>query len=365
MGIVAALPTGVNVGLTKPGGLPTITAMTPAERQLLQDLSEPDDGVIHTLAHLRGDLLLLGAGGKIGHGLALMARRALDQAGSASRVIAVSRFGDPQVQRRFENDGIDTIACDLTDRHAVEALPEASDVIHMVGQKFGTSAGNEATTWLMNAYLPGIVAQRWRDSRIAAYSSGNVYAFTSVETNGPREDGPLAPLGEYAQSVLGRERIFEYFSRAAGTKVATLRLNYAQEPRYGVLLDIARNVAAGAPVDVTQGYVNVVWAGDVNRVTLRCLDGADSPPRIVNLAGPKVAVRDMAVRFGRRLGRTPCFTGTEADTALLSDGTFCWETFGPPQVSVDDMIARIAAWLQAGCETWNKPTHYQVRNGKF
>ena len=339
--------------------------MNLSERQLLEDIGEPDDDVVRTLAGLTGDLLLLGAGGKIGHGLALMARRGLEATGSERRVIAVSRFGDSDVRRRFEDDGITTMACDLGDRQAVEALPDASDVVYLVGQKFGTSAGNEAVTWLLNTYVPGVVAQRWARSRIAVYSSGNVYAFADARTNGPKEDGPLAPLGEYAQSVLGRERVFEHFSRVNGTPVTTIRLNYAQEPRYGVLVDIARKVAAGEPVDVTQGYANVVWAGDVNRVTLRCLDIAASPPRIVNLAGPKVAVREVALKFGQRLGTTPRFTGTESETALLSDGAFCWETFGPPRVSVDEMIDRIAAWLEAGHTTWDKPTHYEVRDGKF
>jgi nucleoside-diphosphate-sugar epimerase len=343
----------------------TIHSMTPAERQLLQDISEPDDAVIETMARLSGDLLLLGAGGKIGHGLALMARRALQTAGTTNRVIAVSRFGDRQIQRSFEDDGITTIACDLTDREAIEALPEASDVIYLVGQKFGTSAGNEATTWLMNAYLPGVVAQRWPNSRLAVYSSGNVYPFSGVTTNGPTEDAPVAPLGEYAQSVLGRERVFEYFSRAHGTKVATIRLNYAQEPRYGVLVDIARKVAAGEALDVTSGHANVVWASDVNAVTLRSLDIAASPPRIINLAGPKISVRQVATKFAQRLGKTPCFTGTEANTALLADGSYCWQTFGPPKVNLDEMIERIAAWLTAGHQTWEKPTHYEVRSGRF
>ena len=339
--------------------------MTEAERQLLLDISEPDEGVVQMLSTLKGDLLLLGAGGKIGHGLALMAQRAMTQASSDRQVIAVSRFGDPGTRRRFEADGIRTIACDLTDRAAVEELPDASDVVYLVGQKFGTSAGNEATTWMMNAYVPGVVAQRWPGSRIAAYSSGNVYAFADAGSAGPDESGDVAPLGEYAQSVLGRERVFEYFSGVNGTKVTTIRLNYAQEPRYGVLVDIARQVVAGEPIDVTQGCANVVWAGDVNRVTLRCLDIAESPPRILNLTGPKVSVRDMAERFGRRLGRTPQFVGSEADTALLGNGDFCWQTFGPPQVGVDQMIDRIAAWLEVGHDTWGKPTHYEVRDGKF
>lgn len=327
---------------------------------MLADLSEPDDGVVATLSKLQGDLLLLGAGGKIGHGLAVMAKRA-----GLGRVLAVSRFTDPAVRQQFEDDGIEVIACDMTDTDAVRALPDASDVIYLVGQKFGTSEGNEAMTWVMNAYVPGIVAERWKDSRIALYSSGNVYAYVPADSDGPKEDGQLGPIGEYAQSVVGRERVFEYYSRLHGTKMTTLRLNYANEPRYGVLVDIATQVLRGETIDVSQGHANVIWAGDCNRVTLRSLDIAASPPTILNLAGPKVAVRDMAHKFAAIFGVEAKLTGTESDMSMLNNGAFCWETFGPPKVSVDDMIERIAAWLKADQPTWNKPTHFEVRDGKF
>ena len=335
------------------------------ERALIDDLATPDDGVIDTISRLDGDLLLLGAAGKIGHALSLMAKRAIEQAGARHKVIAVSRFSSPGSKAMFEADGIDTIACDLTDTEKVKALPDASDVVYLVGQKFGTSAGNEATTWLLNSYVPGIVAQRWADSRIAVYSSGNVYAYVPADSEGPLEGGALNPIGEYAMSVVGRERVFEYFSRANGTKVTTIRLNYANEPRYGVLLDIATQVAEGRSIDVTQGHANVVWQGDCNRITLRCLDIAASPPTILNLSGPKIAVRDVAKRFGELFGVEPTFTGRESDTAMLNNGANCWKRFGEPSVSVEQMIQRIAAWLKAGHGTWNKPTHFESRDGKF
>jgi nucleoside-diphosphate-sugar epimerase len=339
--------------------------MNQAERDMLLELSEPDEQVIQTVARLQGDLLLLGAAGKVGHALALMAKRSLDKVGGKRRVIAVSRFSTPGVQQQFEADGITTISADVGDPEQVEKLPDASDVIYLVGQKFGTAAGNQATTWLLNAYVPGVVARRWKSSRIAAYSSGNVYKFMPVTTDGPREDGEVSPIGEYAWSVLGRERVFEAFSRTYGTKVVTVRLNYANEPRYGVLVDIGRQVAEGKTIDVTQGYANVVWAADANRVTMKCLDLASSPPTILNLAGPKIAVRDAAQRFAKVLGTTARFTGQESPNALLNDGSFCWQRFGPPQVSVDQMIERIAVWLKQGHSTWNKPTHFEVRDGKF
>jgi len=339
--------------------------MNENERALVEHLSTPDEGVVKTMANLSGDLLLLGAAGKIGHPLALMARRALQEAGSKHKVIAVSRFSSPDSRKQFEDDGITTIQCDMTDTTAVRKLPDASDVIYLVGQKFGTAAGNESTTWVMNAYVPGIVAERWKDSRIAAYSSGNVYAYVAADSNGPQEDGKLGPIGEYAQSVIGRERVFEYFSRQNGTPLTTIRLNYAQEPRYGVLVDIGVQVLEGKTIDVTQGHANVVWAGDCNRVTLRCLDIAASPPRILNLAGPKVTVREIATKFGERFGKKPTFKGTESPMSMLNNGKFCWETFGAPQFGVDDMVEYIASWLEAGNGTWNKPTHFEVRDGKF
>jgi nucleoside-diphosphate-sugar epimerase len=339
--------------------------MQQSERELVMDISRPDAAVTEAMGRLQGDLLLLGAGGKIGHGLALMAKRAMQEAGSKAKVICVSRFGSLGSRDVFEADDIDTIACDLTDADAVRNLPDAGDVIYLVGQKFGTAAGNESTTWLMNTFVPGVVARRWYDSRIGVYSSGNVYAYVKADSDGPKEDGKLGPIGEYAQSVIGRERVFEYFSRQHGTKVTHIRLNYANEPRYGVLVDIATQVAIDQPINLTQGYANVVWATDCNRVTLRCLDIADSPPTILNLSGPKISVREAAEKFGKLLGKDVKFAGEESDMAMLNNGENCWKQFGPMTVDVDQMIERIAAWLQAGHATWGKPTHFEVRDGKF
>lgn len=333
--------------------------------QLMSDLSDPDEGVTRTLSRLEGDLMLLGAGGKIGHGLALMARRALDAAGSGRRVIAVSRFSDVQTRAAMQRDGIETVTCDLSDADAVANLPEASDLVYMAGQKFGTT-GAAGATWMLNTYMPALAAQRWPNSRFAVYSSGNVYPFTLPQSGGPAEDHELAPIGEYAQSVLGRERMFEYFSTANTTKVALVRLNYAVEPRYGVLVDLAKNMLAGKPIDLSMGYVNIVWQGDCNRVTLRCLDMAASPPVVLNLAGPGVLrVRELAEQLGREMAVEPRFTGTEGETALLSNGSRCWQAFGPPRVDVEQMVRRVADWLKCAGSTLDKPTHFEVRNGKF
>lgn len=328
------------------------------------DLSEPDEGVIETLSKLNGDLLLLGAAGKIGHALSLMAKRAFDAAGTKHRVIAVSRFSSAGSREALENDGITCQPCDLLDHEAVRALPDAGDVVYLAGQKFGTG-GNPGTTWVLNTVVPAVVAQRYPKARIAAFSSGNVYPFTPVTGDGPKEDHPTGPLGEYAQSVLGRERVFEYYSREVGTPVVLIRLNYANEPRYGVLIDLAETILKDEPVDLTQGYANIIWQGDCNRVTLKCLEMADAPPSILNLAGPKVTIREMAEKLGKALEKKVTFVGEPAENALLNDGSYCWERFGDMTVGVDEMIDRAAAWLKAGHGTMGKPTHFEVRDGKF
>ena len=335
------------------------------EAELLAELSDPDPGVLESMTKLDGDVMLLGAGGKIGHGLALMAKRAMDEADLPHRVIAVSRFSDSDVQEGMESDGISTIACDLADPDAVATLPDCPNILYMVGTKFGTS-DNPGATWLLNVHVPALVAQRFPESKIVAYSSGNIYPFFPVDSDGPDEETPPAPVGEYGQTVLGRERIFEYFSRQNGTPTCIVRLNYANEPRYGVLVDLATRVMNGEPIDVTMGYVNVVWQTDCNRATLRCFDLVSSPPTILNLAGSqKLSVRELAERFGEQFGVEPSLTGQESQTALLSNGNRCWSTFGSPQADLDYMIKRIASWLMAGYQTWNKATHFEVRHGQF
>ena len=334
------------------------------EDAILQQLSTPDDGVIETLSKLRGDLLMLGAGGKIGLGLTLMARRALTKAGKNNRVIAVSRFRDAAARAEFERHGVTVISADLSDIEAVQKLPDASDVIYLAGQKFGTADG-PATTWLLNSFVPGIVARRWKESRIALYSSGNVYPFFPVTSEGPNESIAPGPIGEYAMSVLGRERVFEYFSRTNGTKMTTIRLNYANEPRYGVLVDLATRILAGETIDLAQGYVNIVSQWDCNLVTLKCLDVADSPPRLLNLAGPKLPVGELIERLGKALGVPTKTTGSPAANALLSDSTYCWKTFGAQKLTPEDMIQSVAAWMKSGGRTMGKPTHFEARDGKF
>jgi nucleoside-diphosphate-sugar epimerase len=328
-------------------------------------LSRPTPEVVDTLRRLQGDLIVLGVGGKIGPSLSRMARRASDLAGVRRRILGVARFSSPAVRRALDAHGIETIACDLLDRAALSTLPEVPNVLYLAAMKFG-STGQEPTTWAMNCYLPGMVCEKFRASRIVAYSTGNVYAMAPPESGGPNEDSSVGPIGDYAMSCLGRERIFAYFSRTLGIPVALLRLNYAHEMRYGVMVDLAQQVLAGRPIDVTMGHFNAVWQGDSNAMTLRALDHAASPPRIINVAGLEtLSVRRVAERFGELLDRPIALTGSEAAEALLSNGRLGSQLLGHPRVTVEQMIAWIADWQLRGGPALGKPTHFQTRDGKF
>ena len=309
--------------------------------------------------------MVLGVGGKIGPSLARMARRADEEAGIRRRILGVARFSSPGLRRQLEGWGIETIACDLLDRGALTELPDVPNLLYLPAQKFGTT-GQEGRTWAMNTYLAGMVCERFPKSRIVAYSTGNVYPLTPVDSGGPNERVPLAPVGEYGMSAMGRERMFQFFSEKFGIPVAIVRLNYAVEMRYGVLVDIAQKVLAGQPVDVTMGHFNVIWQGDSNAMTLRCFDHAASPPLPVNVTGLEtLSIRHCAEELAERMGKDVTFIGQEADDALLSDASLAHELFGPVSVGVQQMIEWIADWLLRGGETHNKPTHFQARDGKF
>lgn len=335
------------------------------EAELEDILAEPIPELVAAVRRLRGDILIAGVAGKMGPSLARLAVRASRAAGSSRRVIGVSRFGAPGSREALEASGVETIACDLFDHGAVARLPDAANVVYMAGRKFGTST-DPSPTWATNAFLPGVVAQRFADSRIVAFSTGNVYPLAAVAGNGPSEADPVAPIGEYAEAALARERVLEFFSRRQRTPMAILRLNYAVEPRYGVLRDIADCVAAGKVVDLSMGFVNVVWQRDANAIALRALEHCASPPLVLNVTGyPALRIRDLAVALGRRLGVEPRFEGAEGPTALLSNASRCRELFGPMPVSANEMIDRIAAWVAAGGRSLNLPTHFQEREGAF
>ena len=334
--------------------------MFETEAALDAALSEPTAELVAMFARIPGDILLLGAAGKMGPSLARMAKRAAP----GRRIIAVSRFtsGD---QAAFTDHGIETIACDLLDEEQVAKLPDAPNIVHMTGRKFGSS-GDASTTWAVNCLLPAIVCRRFRTSRIVAFSTGNVYPFFPTDSRGPSESEPLNPVGEYGMSALGRERVFEHFSKSLGIPVAIIRLNYAVDLRYGVLVDIARKVFAGEPVDATMGHFNAIWQGDANAMTLRAFEHCTVPPRVFNLTGPRVtSVRAVAERFGELFGKPAHLIGTEAPTALISDARAGIAALGPLRMTDEELIERVAAWVQAGGRSLNKPTHFEVRSGKY
>jgi nucleoside-diphosphate-sugar epimerase len=333
--------------------------------QLEDLLSLPTDKDVAAVGSLEGDLLILGVGGKMGPSLAKRARRAIDLAGVSKRVIGVARFSTGGLAQQLESAGIETIQCDLLDSGALAALPDVPNVIFMAAKKFGTT-GAEHSTWAMNTFLPGLVAERYRASRIVAFSTGNVYPLRPIEQGGAVETTLVAPVGEYGQSALGRERMFEYGSDRWQTPVTLLRLNYAVELRYGVLLDIGLTVKEGRPVDLRMGVVNVIWQGDANSVCLRSFAHCQAPPLVLNLTGPEtVPVRYIAERFAVHFGVQPVWQGVESHNALISNASKVHQLFGYPTITPNDIIDWTASWIARGGPTLNKPTHFQTRDGKF
>lgn len=336
------------------------------EEELESFMSEPSPRVVELFRNSPGDLAVLGIGGKIGVTLGMMAARARDAAGSPSRIIGVSRFSDRETRRKLEAAGVDCVECDLLDRAAVDRLPDAPRVVFMAGKKFGTS-GSEETTWAMNTVVPAYAAVRYRASEIVAYSTGCVYDFVSPYTGGSAESDPPRPVGDYAQSALGRERVFQHFASAEGTRVCILRLNYAIDPRYGVLHDIARKVAAGEPVDLSVENFNCIWQGDVLERTLLAFRHAASPAFVLNLSGPEtVSVRRAAEEIGRLLGKAPSFRGGgEGGRAYLNDAGLSFRLFGYPRVPLAEMIRMQADWIASGGGSLGKPTHFETTNGTY
>jgi len=330
--------------------------------QLEEVLSEPSAADRAVFDAVPGTLLILGVAGKMGPTLAKLARRA---APKERRVIAVSRFSDRAVRDDLVKAGLEIISCDLLKPGALSELPDSENVIFMAGRKFGTE-GEAHLTWAANTFLPGLVAERYRNARIVAFSTGNVYPLQKIDSGGATESTPTAPVGEYAEAALGRERMFEYGSSQWGTKVVILRLNYAVELRYGVLVDIALNVFNRRPVDVRNGRVNVIWQRDANSVCLRSLAHCQSPPLILNLTGPEtLSVRWIAEEFGRHFSIDPIFSGQETEYALLSDASKANAMFGAPSVGPAEMMDMIAHWIEKGGRLLNKPTHFEAQDGKF
>jgi len=330
-------------------------------QELEEVLSRPSAALSADLERVPGDIMVLGVGGKMGPTLARMARRA----SPSRRVIGVARFSQPGLRAELESNGVECIEADLLSREALARLPEAANIVFMAGRKFG-STGSEWLTWAMNAHVPALVAERFARSRIVAFSTACVYPFVSTAGDGaPEEMPPTAPSGEYANSCVARERMFQHFSHQFQTPGRLLRLSYAIDMRYGVLHDVAQKVLRREPIDLAMGHANVIWQGEANEWALRSLGICDTPTYPLNISGPKISIREVAQDLGQRLGIDPVLTGQEAPTAWLVDCARAFELFGPPQVGLDRMLDWTADWVRRGGETMGKPTHYEARDGKY
>jgi nucleoside-diphosphate-sugar epimerase len=338
-----------------------------SEEELDALLSAPHEATIAALARTSGDIVVLGAGGKMGPTLACMAARARDHVarGARRRIIAVSRFTADGTEQMLHRSGVETIKCDLLDRDAVARLPDALNVVYMAGQKFGTRDA-PSRTWMMNVVAPAICAERYAGARVVAFSTGNVYPLVPAAGGGARETDATGPVGEYAQSCVGRERVFEHFAATRDTNVAIVRLNYAIALRYGVLTDLALKVAYGHPVSLAMGYVNVIWQGDANRAALELLPHASNPPLAVNVTGTAtLSVRELAAALGARLGREPKLEGVEAPDALLSNTDRMQELIGAPAMELDTMLDWVADWVKRERPLLGAATHFEARDGQF
>lgn len=341
--------------------LENIPAVVTTPRELEELLSRPSAALVDFMRTLEGDIMILGAAGKVGPSMALTARHAIQAAGVTKDVIAVARRPIPELA----DTGITMLTCDLMDLAAVERLPQAENIVFMAGRKFG-STGAESLTWATNVIVPYHVARTFPHARIAAFSTGCVYPLMHVSTGGATEAVRPEPIGEYAQSCLGRERMFDYFADTAGEKVVHIRLNYAIDLRYGVLYDIASNIWADKPVDVTTGYVNVIWQGDACDQVLRSFPLASTPACALNITGPEIlSVRELAQQLGELMGKTVRFTGEENGIGYLNNAAYATQLFGPPSISVRQMVAWTAHWVMNGGESLGKPTKFEAQNGKY
>ncbi|HYF47977.1 MAG TPA: NAD(P)-dependent oxidoreductase [Planctomycetota bacterium] len=340
-------------------------AVITSEEQLDDVMSQPPPELIELMKKLDGDIMILGIGGKMGSTLGQEAVRAVQAAGVKKTVYGVSRFSDAATREKLEKLGLKTIACDLLERDAIAKLPLIPNIVFMAGRKFGTS-DSEALTWAMNTVVPSNVGHHFQKSRIVAFSSGNVYGDVHVYSGGATEEVPPNPDGEYAQSVLGRERVFAYYCQKNNTPTALIRLNYAIDLRYGVLYEIAKQINAGEPVDVTTGHVNVIWQGDANTQALLALQHCTVPANIINCTGPEtLSIRYAATELGRLLQKKVVFKGAEGERVLLNNASKAARLYGYPRVSMRQMFEWTAEWVKAGGRSLNKPTHFEVRDGKF
>jgi nucleoside-diphosphate-sugar epimerase len=333
--------------------------------ELEEMLSRPSDAAIGAMSRLKGDVIVLGVAGKMGPTLARMIVRASEAANVKRKVIGVARFSNPAEAKKLEASGVQTIKADLLDQAQLDKLPDAPNVVYMAGMKFG-STGNESLTWAMNSYLPGMVSQKYKASKIVAFSTGNVYGLSPIARGGSLEADSLNPLGDYAMSCLGRERIFDHFSRTLKIPMALVRLNYATEMRYGVLVDLAQRVWRGETIDVSMGTMNAIWQADANAMSIAAFDHVSSPPFVLNVAGPELlSMRAVALAFGQKMKKDVKITGEEAIDSLISNGQLGHKLYGYPRVAAGTMIDWIADWTMRGGESLGKPTHFEARDGKY
>ncbi len=335
------------------------------EEKLNELLTTPTAKLVEDVKKIKGDIMILGAGGKMGPTLCLLAKRAIKEAGIEKRVIAVSRFSDPIALELLHSNDIETISCDLLDHDSLEALPEVENVIYMAGRKFGTD-GQEYLTWAMNSTLPAFVAYKFRKSNIVVFSSGNIYPIVPLASGGCTEEDKVGPIGEYPMSTLARERAFEYAAKQYGTKVFIYRLNFAVDLRYGVIFDCAKKIIDGEPISLTTPCFNFIWQGTANEIAIRGLLHANSPMTIMNVTGPEtVSIRYLANKLGKYLGKTPLFEGEEQPNAYLNNASLAMETFGYPDVCAETLIRWQAEYILDGARTINKPTHFEERKGSY
>jgi nucleoside-diphosphate-sugar epimerase len=351
--------------MSKPG--PQLAAAEPfhSERELDDHLTAPSASLVHSIPSVISPLIVLGAGGKMGPGLAVLARRAAEKARHPLEVIAISRFSDPASRDWLEENGVRTLSCDLFDRDALRALPDTMNLLYLVGLKFGTK-NDPASTWATNTLVPANVVERYAGSRIVALSTGNVYPMSPPERKGSKEGDSLTPLGEYANAAVARERIFEFCAAKTGTPLALIRLFYAVEMRYGVLADLAQKIVEADAIDLTTGYFNCIWQGDANDMILRSLALASTPLSTWNLCYPAVfQVREIAAELGERLGVAPLFKNNSSHTALLGNPDKICAALGGPPTPIEQMIRWTADWVKRGGRNLGRPTHFEVRDGVY
>ncbi len=343
----------------------TLPDMVTTEAELDNLLSSPQERVVSMLSRLAGDIVVLGVGGKMGVSLAIMAKRACNLVGDTRKVIGVSRFSDTEARQKLEGAGVETIACDLLDSTAVSMLPRSPNIIFMAGRKFGTG-GDAELTWAMNAIVPSHVCKHYQESRIVAFSTGCVYPFVDHVSGGSREGDAPNPIGEYAQSCLARERVFQYYCNKNKTPVCLIRLNYAIDLRYGVLHDLATLIHNDHPIDLSMAHFNMIWQGDANAIALLQLENCTVPANVINLTGPEIhSTKAVSLRLAEAMSRSPRFAGTPRDSCYLSNARTTLEKFGGLTVDADTLIRWNAHWVSGGGRSLNKPTHFEVNDGRY